>query len=253
VLSWRELANGRRGKAVVLAAAIMAAAGTARLGVWQLGRAAEKEALQLKLEARSGLPALTAEGLAQDPERVKEQEHRRVHLRGEWIASATVFLENRQMNGRPGFYVLTPLRLEGRSDAVMVQRGWAPRDLLDRRAVPQVGSPAGTVDVLGKLALPPSKMYELGESEPGRIRQNVELAEFSREIGVPLRPLSVMQADSPATAGDGLLREWYMPSLGLQKHHGYAFQWFALSALITGLYVWFQLIRPRRATPSATD
>jgi surfeit locus 1 family protein len=23
-------------------------------------------------------------------------------------------------------------------------------------------------------------------------------------------------------------------------------QWFALSALITGLYVWFQIIRPRR-------
>jgi surfeit locus 1 family protein len=34
------------------------------------------------------------------------------------------------------------------------------------------------------------------------------------------------------------------------KHHGYAFQWFALSALIAGLYVWFQLLRPRLARRS---
>jgi surfeit locus 1 family protein len=33
----------------------------------------------------------------------------------------------------------------------------------------------------------------------------------------------------------------------VQKHYGYAFQWFALSALIIGLYAWFQLPRPRRA------
>ncbi len=50
----------------------------------------------------------------------------------------------------------------------------------------------------------------------------------------------------PAAANDELLRDWPAPDLGLQKHYGYAFQWFALAALILCLYVWFQLIRPRR-------
>ncbi|MES1163417.1 MAG: SURF1 family protein, partial [Rhizobacter sp.] len=60
-----------------------------------------------------------------------------------------------------------------------------------------------------------------------------------------LAPLSVQASDSPATAGDGLLREWPRPAVDVQKHYGYAFQWFALCALMAGLYVWFQLVRPR--------
>ena len=35
------------------------------------------------------------------------------HLQGRWQAEHTVYLDNRQMQGRPGFYVLTPLLLEG--------------------------------------------------------------------------------------------------------------------------------------------
>ena len=49
------------------------------------------------------------------------------------------------------------------------------------------------------------------------------------------------------SADDGLLRHWPAPDLGLHKHYGYAFQWFALCALIVGLYVWFQIVRPRLA------
>jgi len=41
------------------------------------------------------------------------------------------------------------------------------------------------------------------------------------------------------------LREWPRPAVDVQKHYGYAFQWFALCALMAGLYVWFQLVRPR--------
>jgi surfeit locus 1 family protein len=55
----------------------------------------------------------------------------------------------------------------------------------------------------------------------------------------------VLQADSASTADDGLLRQWPRPAVDVQKHYGYAFQWFALGALMAGLYVWFQLVRPR--------
>jgi surfeit locus 1 family protein len=47
---------------------------------------------------------------------------------------------------------------------------------------------------------------------------------------------------------DGLRRDWPVVDAGLGKHYGYAFQWFGLSALFAGLYVWFQLLRPRRPT-----
>jgi surfeit locus 1 family protein len=59
-----------------------------------------------------------------------------------------------------------------------------------------------------------------------------------------------LQSDAPS---DGLLRDWPAADLGLQKHYGYAFQWFALCALILGLYVWFQLVKPRRAVGSRDE
>jgi surfeit locus 1 family protein len=55
----------------------------------------------------------------------------------------------------------------------------------------------------------------------------------------------VQQDDSASTVGDGLMRQWPRPAVDVQKHYGYAFQWFALCGLMAGLYVWFQLIRPR--------
>jgi surfeit locus 1 family protein len=132
---------------------------------------------------------------------------------------------------------------------VIVQRGWAPRDFIDRSRLPDVPTPAGTVEVLGRIAPPPARLYEFAGAASGPIRQNLVLGDFASETGLVLLPLSVLQADAPATAGDGLLRQWPRPAVDVHKHHGYAFQWFALAALMTGLYVWFQLVRPRlRAT-----
>ena len=45
---------------------------------------------------------------------------------------------------------------------------------------------------------------------------------------------------------DGLLREWPQPASGAGKNIGYAFQWWAIAAVIAVLYVWFQFIQPRR-------
>ena len=66
-------------------------------------------------------------------------------------------------------------------------------------------------------------------------------------LGVRLLDASVMQTGDSA---DGLLREWPRVTAGVQKHHGYAAQWFALCALAALLYLWFQFISPRRKPKS---
>jgi surfeit locus 1 family protein len=48
----------------------------------------------------------------------------------------------------------------------------------------------------------------------------------------------------------GLVRDWPVVATGVEKHHGYAFQWFGLSALIALLYVWFQIVQPSRQARS---
>jgi surfeit locus 1 family protein len=241
-----RLADPRWRAVVVLVATLIGMAVTARLGVWQLSRASQKEALQAALDSRGNLPPLRTEALPQTDSQAQAELHRPVVLRGEWQQGATVFLENRQMNGRPGFFVLTPLSLAP-GDAVLVQRGWVARDVQDRTRVPSVPTPAGTVELKGWLAPAPARLYDFAPGVPasGPIRQNLALADHSREIGVTLRPWTVLQSDEGAMKGDGLLRQWPRPAADVHKHYGYAFQWFGLCALMAGLYVWFQLLRPR--------
>ncbi len=227
---------------VVLAATVAGVALTARLGLWQLDRARQKTELQAAIDARGALPPLDAAALARDTAAAAVQHHRPVRLAGRWDAAHTVFLDNRQMDGRPGFYVVTPLVLEGR-DAVLVQRGWVPRDPRERTRLPAVSTPAGRVELQGTIAPPPARLFEFEAGGRGPIRQNLDLVAFAAETGLALRPLSVLQQGE---ADDGLARRWPRPAVDVSKHHGYAFQWFALAALLTGLYVWFQLLRPRR-------
>lgn len=238
--------NARSRHIVVLVAALAGALLTARLGVWQLSRASQKEGVQAALDARGSAPPLAQAELAADPATAGEQHYRRITLRGRWVGGRTIFLDNRPMAGRAGFYVLTPLQLGDGVDAVLVQRGWVPRDGADRTRIPSVVTPQGEVAVEGRIAPPPSRLYALGAETGGTIRQNLDLDGFSAETGLRLRPLSVqMMAGVAGSPPDGLLREWPAPAYGVHKHYGYAFQWFALAALITGLYVWFQLVRPR--------
>jgi surfeit locus 1 family protein len=230
----------------MLAATVAGMALTASLGTWQLSRAAQKVALQDALTRRAELPPLDSAALAHDAAEEESQLYRRIVVQGRWMDEATVFLDNRQMNGRPGFYVVTPLRLAGADDAVLVQRGWVPRDAQERTRLPAIASAPGVVRIEGHVARPPSRLFEFSGTESGRIRQNLDPAEYAREIGVRLRPVSVVQEATP-TPDDGLSRQWPRPAVDVQKHYGYAFQWFALCALMAGLYVWFQLVRPRLA------
>jgi surfeit locus 1 family protein len=152
------------------------------------------------------------------------------------------------MHGKPGFYVVTPLKLEGSARAVLVQRGWVPRNFEDRVKLPAVETPSGGVEVRGRMAPPPAKLYEFDGAGSGPIRQNLDLARFREETQLDLLELSVLQLGPPS---EGLLRDWPQVASGVEKHYGYAFQWWALSALIAVLYAWFQFIAPRRRPPHA--
>lgn len=227
---------------IVLIAAVAGIAATARLGLWQLDRGAQKRALQAQIDERRRLPPLPADALAQRADEVPAQLQREIELRGEWLEQHTVYLDNRPMNGRPGFVVLTPLHLPDGS-AVAVERGWIPRDFQDRARIVAPPPEPGTVPVRGRIVERPARLFEFDQAASGTIRQNVELFDYAREVGLPLRPLSILQTGpSPSP----LKRDWPLPAAGVEKHDGYAFQWFALSALILVLYVWYQFIRPRR-------
>lgn len=231
-------------------AALIAFAACVSLGRWQLSRAAQKEALQAAIDTQKNYPPLDMSAFLAI-EDVASEMHRRVRLRGLWLADQTVWLDNRQLHGTPGFYMLTPLALEGSQQTLMVQRGWVRRDFADRARLPAIVTPSGIVEVTGQIAPPPARLLELGkqaaQDAPPRsspIRQNLALEAFASESGLPLRTdMTLLQTGG---ASENLQRDWPAPTLGVAKHHGYAFQWFGLALLVAILYVWFQFLAPRR-------
>ena len=221
------------------------------LGFWQLDRAHQKKqweaAMQAQATAKPLDAAMVQQQLAQPSVDISAWLHRPIQLQGQWLAAQTVYLDNRQMQGRPGFYVLTPLQLSS-GDVVLVQRGWIARNFQDRLALQPVQTPEGMVTVEGLLSGPPGRLYALGDGEVAdaahpHIRQNLDLQAWAQHTGLPLWPVTVVQTGA---ASEGLLRDWPQPGSGIATHYGYAFQWFAMAAVLAGMLLWFQFLRPAR-------
>lgn len=217
------------------------------LGQWQLRRAAQKQAIDVKLTERATAPALAVDALgalgALDAA-PSVLEFRHVRLRGEFLPQWPVYLDNRPYQSRAGLYVVMAFRLVGSSKAILVERGWLARDAQDRTHLPTLSTPLGMVAIEGTLRQAPGRVMQLGVAPallPGAIVQNLDPAVFARASGVSLLPLLLEQTSA---ADDRLVRDWPRPSSGVDRHLGYAFQWYALAAMA---FLFFVVTGFRRA------
>jgi surfeit locus 1 family protein len=194
---------------VLLPAALGCAAGIA-LGQWQDGRADEKRAAAAAVQ--------------------------RASVAGSFVGRHTVLLDNKVRHKQPGYEVVTPLRLDGSAEHVLVNRGWiaAPRT---REVLPDVRTPPGPVRIEGVVRERLPRLLVQGEAK-GSVRQTLDIASFAAETGLRLQP-RIIEQHSPLE--DGLLREWARPDAGIDKHRSYALQWYSLAALAAALGIVFSL------------
>jgi surfeit locus 1 family protein len=247
----RWQAGSIRARLLWFVVAALCATGTFYAGLWQLSRGHKKTALAALVAERGKLGPMPAGELARDPATAERQFQRHVELTGEWVTAHTVFLMNRTMDERSGFYVMTPLRLPDGS-TVIVQRGWIPRDDANPMKVPALPMRGGPVRVFGHAAPWPDHWIDIGHSVDGPVRQNIELAAFTTESGLVLRPLTVVEDATPENALDGMRRDWptAVGGVSVATNYGYAVQWFAMSIAFFGLYAWLQFIRPHKMATS---
>lgn len=223
---------------------------TTRLGLWQLGRAEQKEQAHAQVLAQGQMPALQTQDFLKT-NKLENGLERRVALEGEWLTQWTVYLENRSMRGQPGFWVFTPLKLSS-DRVVLVQRGWAGRDLVQSDKLPTIETPRGPVQVQGRWVAPPSVMVELSRPQASlaqgfqALRQNIDMPAYAQETGLTF-VANVLQTGEPS---EGLMRDWPANLSGADKNRAYALQWFALALLCVGLFAWFQIIQKIRHDPS---
>jgi surfeit locus 1 family protein len=227
-------------------AALLAVLIATSLGIWQLRRAEQKLSIARATDTRGQLALLDNATLLASDIAVQTLHYRHAQLSGAWLAQHTHYLENRQMNERVGFFVVTPFQLAQSDKTLLVQRGWVPRTLLDRTQLPAIVTPEGAQQITVTITPPPGRLWDFDSAASGLIRQNINLEKFADETKLALLPYSAQEIAGSSNAADGLLRQWPAISSGVDKHYGYAAQWFGLAALFAGLYAWFQWLLPRK-------
>lgn len=225
-----------RFRAIPFVATVLLVALGVSLGQWQDRRAAQKIALESTLAERAAAPPLQigAQLLA-----AGDADLRPVTVTGEFVAAWPLFLDNRPQNGKTGFYLLMPFRIAGSDTHVLVARGWLPRFTGEHNRLPPFGTPAGTVTLGGVAKAAMGKVMQLGEPnaiKPNAILQNLEPAQFAAASKLSVQPFFIEQHGA-AAPGEQLVRDWPAPALGVEKHQGYAFQWYALAVMALLFFV----------------
>ncbi len=214
----------------------------AKLGMWQLDRAAEKKSmLQASLLAGSAAPMSALPDGDLTPMRYRE-----FLLRGRFDTDHQFLLDNRIRDKQAGFEVMTPFVTEGSGTTILVNRGWlghdGNRNLKTRIDVSDVDS----VVVSGVLTMP-SKGFTLGasidssQSSWPKIIQYADYETVATVLNVEslASAVLVLAADQPWSYA----YNWQPVANGPQKHYGYAFQWFAMLLAVVIIFVYLNFIK----------
>jgi len=212
------------------------------LGMWQLNKARAKENLQTMLDARSRESAVQMPAAPADGESLR---YRRVIVAGHYEPQRQILIDNRVHQERAGYHVVTPLRLHGSDMRVLVNRGWVPAPP-DHREQPAIATPQGPVELTGIAVLPSTRFFTLAP-EPATggqwqaVWQNLDLARYRAAADFPVQPVVIlMDADS---AGGGFVREWPRPDERIERHLGYAWQWFGFAGALVAIWFFVNLRR----------
>lgn len=223
------------------------------LGVWQLDRKGEKEALIARILARSRVEPPSVLPLPQNWDAARD-EFRRVRVTGRFqneFETLVHGLAAGEVPGRAlqGYYVLTPFLLED-GGTVLINRGFVPTELkapADRAA----GQVSGLTTVTGILRGSEPRTMFVPAPDPVRNEWfNRDIAGISALRGLADTRPYLVEADATPNPGGwpkgGQLRV-DLPNNHLQ----YAFTWFGIAACLVGVFGVFAWRRLHDDQPSA--
>jgi len=203
----------------------------AGLGVWQISRGLEKQANRGAFNNQERAAGFTT-GMEVRP-------YQRLRVTGRFDAGRQFLLDNIMLNSRYGHYVLTPLTVGDGEPLLIVNRGWIERAGKDIDTQ-SIALRDARVTVHGRVGSLPRAGYRMGEAllaDATWPRHAVfpTLDELATSLGQDVQPfVLLMDPDDDY----GLLRHWVPEVMGPGRHFGYAFQWFAMGAVLAAMLVW---------------
>jgi len=211
------------------------------LGFWQLDRSNQKrEFLNLEEQARAAEVLTFFTAL---PDHADKLRFKTVVVEGRYDSNHQFLLDNQIIEGKVGYFVLTPFLLKGQEKAILVNRGWVPLGA-DRSILPTISLDQGLVNIKGRINNFPSVGIKLaGAERPSdswpSIVQVVNSDIVGKKLGYSLLDFQLeLNKDMP----DGFKREWHAPVVMLPEQHvAYAVQWFLLALTLTIIFIWYSL------------
>ena len=202
----------------------------AALGAWQISRGLEKRAERQTFEDETGFSAWH-DGMPVRP-------YQQLRVTGRYDSEHQVLLENIIVEGRYGYYVITPLFGMNDEPVLLVNRGWIATN--EAGTLSALDVPNGRVTVRGRVGHLPRAGMKMGEAfVPGQIWPKKAVYpsadEVAAELGREVQPFVLLMDRSEE---HGFLRTWAPTGFGPGKHFGYALQWFAMGLVLSILLIW---------------
>ena len=204
------------------------------LGLWQLDRADQKRTIEAAIvNANTGPVELIVNG-----RELLDKEYYDVRLQGNYLSDKQFIYDNQIVDQVSGYYVLTPFILTDQLGVILVNRGFIPWngqrerladiavDSVSREIKVQVSSPIKRMEL---KATDVSRQFPvLIQAIDFDVLEEVSKLKFVKVVGL-LDPSS----------SDGYVRKWEPYTGSIEKHIGYAIQWFlmALVLAIIGLRI----------------
>ena len=197
------------------------------LGFWQLERADDKRSIEASIkQANTG-----SVELIKKEEGLQSKEYYEVRLQGKYLSDKQFIYDNQIVDQVSGYYVLTPYALEGQSKAILINRGFIPwNGRRDKVADIVIGQETREIKVqISK----PIKRMELKLSEVGIqfpvLIQSIDLQDMADRAKVDFSSVIGLL---DASASNGFIRKWEPYTGSIEKHIGYAVQWFLMALVL---------------------
>lgn len=210
------------------------------LGMWQVQRLHEKEALIASIEAGTKAPPIPLADAIGEGADAAEWHH--VQVMGHFLHNKEAYIFAQGLMGAVGVHIVTPLA-EDNGDTVLIDRGFVPEALHDpkTRAAGQVEGEVSVTGVL-RLAQMPG-MFTPSPDLKTRLWFVKDVPSMAAALGLNVPPV-IVEADATPNPGGWPLGGQTNVDVP-NDHLQYAVTWFGLALALTGVYLLYHRSKGR--------
>ena len=199
------------------------------LGVWQIERAAHKEGLLQAFNSEQESPPIRL--TSQSPD------WSRVFVDGIFDSSRQILIDNQIHKGKVGYKIFTPFRFDD-NKIVLVDRGWIAQGQ-SRSDLPQLNILEKKSRIIATVTSPEQGVLagsELLTNEWPRVSQTKAVEVIASAFKEPI--LDIVLVLDPGSSQITEFIQIKPFAITPLKHYGYAMQWFTMSIVLLGMFLY---------------